>query len=620
MIIFSCLKKEFEFLIKNHTISNKVYDAYKEKLGKKTKLSQIKAWANSLPFMLPILKDLPDNVGIAIEFNIPLTSKRVDLVVSGYNKEKKPVLILIELKQWQWLVSVRNEDAIVRTKIDGKEKNALHPAYQVLCYAELLKSYNEYVEKEKVMIYPLVYLHNYISKENDELFLNKYKKYYLKSFIYDKTSALNLKNTIDNLISYGDNLDIIEKIDQSKIKANKKLVNVIDKMIQNNKEYILVDEQKVICEDIIKEAKMAFTFNQKKVIIVKGGPGTGKSVLAIHILGELLKLGLMGAYVSKNMAPRKVYKNSLVCNNEVSINEIFKSSGYFFLDNENKYDFLLVDEAHRLQEKSGLHNNVGENQIKEIIKAAKLSVFFIDEKQIVTLKDIGTIANIKYFAHEFNIPILEKELNSQFRCSGSDSYLDFIEHFLYNKRGKVKFNFDFKVMNSLHDLRNIIKEKNTDNNARLVAGFCWTRNAKESDNQNYMDIKIDDFEASWNLKHGEPFATRKNAINEIGCIHNVQGLEFDYIGVIIGPDLKYQDGKVLTDYKKRANTEKSLYGLYVLMKQDKNYYELLADEIIRNTYRVLLTRGIKGCYVYACDKKLQEHLKKIVNNNRVINN
>ena len=178
----------------------------------------------------------------------------------------------------------------------------------------------------------------------------------------------------------------------------------------------------------------------------------------------------------------------------------------------------------------------------------------------------------------------------------------------------LHFSFDFQVFDTPNELREFIKMKNTHNNARLVAGFCWTRNAKMADDQNYMDIQIGDFEASWNLKHGEPFATRENAIYEVGCIHNVQGLEFDYIGVIIGPDLKYENGKVMTDYKKRANTEKSLYGLYVLMKQDKEYYEQVADTIIRNTYRVLLTRGIKGCYVYACDDHLRKYLKKIVLN------
>lgn len=612
VIIFSCLKKEFDEYVSLGVISNKVYDAYKEKMGKKTKLNQIKAWANSLPYMKTILGDLPDDVGIAIEFNIPLTSKRIDFVVSGYNKNHRPVLLLFELKQWEKVEDVKNQDAVVKTMISGKEKKAIHPSYQVLCYAELLRNYNQYVERKNVKILPLVYLRNYEFKSNDPLFLNKFKKYFENAPIYSKNDAEALKTVVEEQIKFGDQGKILELVNLSLVKPNKKLVDSIETMIQNKKEYTLLDEQKVVAESIKNKAKLAFQNNQKTVVIVKGGHGTGKSILAIHLLGELLKIGLMGAYVSKNMAPRSVYKNSLVNQNEISMHELFKSSGYFFRERDNKYDFLLVDEAHRLQEKSGMHNNIGENQIKEIINASRFSVFFIDEKQIVTLRDIGTIANIKMFANEANALIYEEELNSQFRCNGSDSYLDFIDSFLYNKRGNYKFHFDFQVIESPNELREIIKSKNINNNARLVVGFCWTRDAKNADNQEYMDIKIGKFESSWNLKHGEAFATRLNAINEVGCIHNVQGLEFDYIGVIIGPDLKYQNGKVITDYKARANTEKSLYGLYVFMRQDKKYYEHLADTIIRNTYRVLLTRGLKGCYVYASDAKLQEHLKKIV--------
>ena len=618
MIIFSCLKKEFDLYVKKGIISNQVYDAYKEKMGKKSQLNQIKAWAHSLPEMMPILSDLPENVGIAIEFNIPLTSKRVDFVVSGYDANHKPVLLLFELKQWQNAMDVKNQDAVVKTIFSNKEQKSLHPSYQACCYAELLLNYNHFVEEENVQIIPLVYLHNYSISHQDDLFLSKFKKYYMKAPIYGKNEAKELKAVIDDAIRFGDDALIINKIDQSDTKPNKKLLDAIEEMIQNKKEYTLLDEQKVIAETIKNQVKNSFATNKKSVIIVKGGPGTGKSVLAIHLLGELLKIGLMGAYVSKNMAPRKVYKNSLVNNNEISIHELFKSSGYFFFDPENKYDFLLVDEAHRLQEKSGIHNNIGENQIKEIIHASRTSVFFVDEQQMITLKDIGTIANIKYYAKFYQASILELELTSQFRCNGSDSYLDFVDAFLYNRRAAVHFNFDFQVMDSPTKLRDLIKIKNTNNNARLVAGFCWPRDGKNADNQDYMDIKIDDFESSWNLKHGEPFATRENAINEVGCVHNVQGLEFDYIGVIIGPDLKYENGKVVTDYKKRANTEKSLYGLRVLMRQDKEYYEKLADTIIRNTYRVLLTRGLKGCYVYACDKKLQEHLKKITENRKIV--
>ena len=617
MILFSCLKKEFIEAINYGVISNRVYYAYKQKMGKKTKLSQIKSWANSLPFMKDILIDLPDDVGITIEYGIPLTSKMVDVIISGYDENKKPVIILVELKQWEYVYDVRDRDAVVKTLIGSKEINSLHPSYQVLSYKELMQNYNVNIDINKVNIIPLVYLHNYDLRSDDDILNKKFAPYYKKALMFGKNDIDELKSYIHDNIKFGDNLEVMQMIDNSEIKPTKKLLDVIGNVLETKKEFLLLDEQKVIMEEISKYAYMSFTDNKKRVMIIKGGPGTGKSVLAINALGELLSIGLMGAYVSKNMAPRAVYK-TMVLNGDkkISINELFKGSGFFFRDKCNKYDFLLIDEAHRLQEKSGLHNNIGENQIKEIINAARLSVFFVDEKQIVTLKDIGRIANIKDWAKFYEAQVIEMELNSQFRCNGSDNYLDFIDKLLYNKREKNSFNFDFQVMDSPHDLRKLIIDKNTNNNARLVAGVCWARNGKNADNQDYLDIKIDDFGMSWNLKHGEPFAIRKNAINEIGCIHNVQGLEFDYIGVIIGPDLKYREGKIITDFKERASTEKSLYGLYVLMKKDKTYYQNLADTIIRNTYRVLLTRGIKGCYVYSVDKELQKYLKKIIKEKR----
>ena len=612
MIVFSCTKLEFMQYVSKGEISTKVYDAYKRIFNKKTKFNQIKAWANSLPLMADIIENLPDDTGISIEYGIPLTSKSIDMVISGYDFNKEPIIILVELKQWSYSKLIKSVDGVVRTKINQHEKNVLHPAYQVLTYAQLLKNYNIGIDENKIQVVPIVYLHNYNLNINDTLYNIKYKTYDSKVYMFGRDDKDSFKELVESLIFYGDNLEVINNIDMSDTRPTKKFLDVLNNMVKGQKEFRLVDEQKIVMEEIINLAEKAFRENKKIVMIIKGGPGTGKSVLAINALGEMLSLGLMGAYVSKNMAPRKVYKNKLVSgDNEISVHELFKSSGYFFLDEDNKYDFLLVDEAHRLQEKSGIHNNIGENQIKEIIKSAKFSAFFIDEAQAITLKDIGTIANIKYFAKELDAEIFEEELISQFRCNGSDSYLDFVEHFLYNKRGNIKFNFDFRVMDSPNELRKLIEVKNTNNNARIVAGFCWPRQVKTADNQNYHDIKIGEFEMSWNLKHGEPFATRENAINEVGCIYNVQGLEFDYIGVIIGPDLKYEKEKVITDYKARANTEKSLYGINVLIKKDKDYYEKLADTIIRNTYRVLFTRGTKGCYVYACDKKLQRHLKKL---------
>lgn len=613
MILISMIKNDFIKYIDDRTISNKVYDAYKETFNKKTKLSQIKSWANSLPFLKELLEVIPENAGITIEYGIPLTSKRIDVVISGYNIEHKPVIIILELKQWEYAKKVKSQDACVRTKIGNIEKNVLHPAYQVLTYKELLMNYNMSIEKENINIIPISYLHNYDLKLDDDLFDSKYSPYYKKVYMFGKNDSLELKYLLENNICFGDNLKVINTIDKSEIKPTKKLTSVIHNMLQSKKEFTLLDEQKVIMEEINNIVLNAYKSVKKQVIIIKGGPGTGKSVLALNALGELLALGLVGAYVSKNMAPRKVYKNILTTpDNAFCVNDLFKSSGCFFKERFNKYDFLLVDEAHRLQEKSGIRNKLGENQIKEIIGASKCSIFFIDEHQAITLKDIGSISNITYFAKELDANTTEFELTSQFRCNGSDSYLDFIDNFLYNKRTCVNFHFDFRVIDTPSELYELVKMKNTSNNARLLAGFCWNRYSKQADNQDYHDIKIGDFSLSWNLKHGEEFAIRENAINEVGCIYNVQGLEFDYVGVIIGPDLIYHDRKLYTDYSKRASTEKSLYGLQVLLKEDKEKYEKLADTIIRNTYRVLLTRGMKGCYVYACDEKLQEHLKTIV--------
>jgi len=614
VILFSCTKKQFVQYVNDKTISNHVYDAYKKVFHQKTKLSQIKSWSNSLPFLKDILEMMPDNTGITIEYNIPLTSKRIDVVISGYDITHRPVLILLELKQWEYAKKVKNQDACVRTLIGKSEKNCLHPAYQVLSYKELLQNYNLNIEAKEIKIIPLVYLHNYDLKLTDDLYDKKYFPYYQKVSMFGKEDVEELKYFLENNLCFGDNLKVINMIDESKLKPTKKLTDVIQYMIHSKKEFTLLDEQKVVMEEITKQVFASFTDHKKRVLIIKGGPGTGKSVLALNALGELLSLGLVGAYTSKNMAPRKVYQHMLSNrDSELNVRELFKSSGYFFRDSDNKYDFLLVDEAHRLQEKSGMKNNVDENQIHAIIKASKCSVFFVDEHQAITLKDIGTIANINYYAKSFEAEIYEYELKAQFRCNGSDNYLEFIDTLLYNKKNKVNYYFDFQVIDSPTELYQLIKEKNTHNNARLVAGFCWNRYSKQADNQDYHDIRIGDFSLSWNLKHGEEFAIRENAINEVGCIYNVQGLEFDYIGVIIGPDLKYANRKIITDYHARANTEKSLYGLQVLLKQDRETYEKLADTIIRNTYRVLLTRGMKGCYVYACDKKLQEHLKKIVN-------
>ena len=297
---------------------------------------------------------------------------------------------------------------------------------------------------------------------------------------------------------------------------------------------------------------------------------------------------------------------------------MFKGSGSFVDAPENMAGTLLVDEAHRLNEKSGLYHNQGENQIKELIHSSLCSVFFIDEDQRVTMDDIGSVDQIKRWAREVDSQVYEMELVSQFRCNGSNGYLAWLDDVLqihetanYDLEG---IDFDIRICDTPGEVRDLIFEKNRDTNrARILAGYCWKWNKQESNNTEYHDIKIGDFEMSWNLNGGEPFAVSDTSVNEIGCIHTSQGLEFDYVGVIIGDDIRYADGKVITDFTKRASTDQSIKGIKKLYSEHPEEAKKRADEIIRNTYRTLLTRGMKGCYIYCVDPELEKYLKERVN-------
>ena len=378
----------------------------------------------------------------------------------------------------------------------------------------------------------------------------------------------------------------------------------------------MIDEQKVVYEEILRISEQCMRDFRKRTIIVKGGPGTGKSVIAVNLLAELTQRDQLVQYVSKNSAPRSVYKKKLKGTIKVSsVDNMFKGSGSYTETGNNMIHTLLCDEAHRLNAKSGIYHNQGENQIKEIIHSAYCSVFFLDESQRVTMDDIGSAEEIYKWAKEEGSEVCEMYLQSQFRCNGSDGYLAWLDNVLeiretanYDLEG---IDFDIRILDSPEEVRELIVEKNkTDNRSRMLAGYCWDWNKKEANNTNYHDIKIGDFEMSWNLDGGEPFAVSDTSVNEIGCIHTSQGLEFDYVGVIVGDDIRFENNHVITDYKKRAKTDQSLRGIKKLAKEDPAQAEKRADEIIRNTYRTLLTRGMKGCYVYCTDKPFAEYLKK----------
>lgn len=488
----------------------------------------------------------------------------------------------------------------------------------------MLKHYNEAVIEGNFLIQPCAFLHNYELKEGDALLDEKYASYVEWAPVFAKGEIGKLRNFIRQYIHYGDQKKALYCIENGRITPSKMLQDSLKKMLQGNQEFVLLDRQFSVYEKGLYFAQKSYADQKKRVLIVKGGPGTGKSVVAIQLLVTLMsqnehnKIPLNTVYVTKNDNPRYVYMSKLQGEyTKTYIKNLFKGAqGTFVNSEENTFDVIVCDEAHRLMKNSGRFYPGSHSQIEDIIHAAECSIFFIDEYQKICLDDYGSVEHIVDVAKAYGAEYEIMELESQFRCNGSDAYLKWLEDVLeMNSNANANdmgVNYDFRVVDTPNEVCSLIERLNRKNDrSRVVAGYCWNWKKEGRRNKNVYDIEIGgyDFRRSWNIPTGT-WAIDKGSVEQIGCIHTCQGLEFDYVGVIIGNDLRYEEGRIITDYTKRAKTDQSLRGIRKMYREDPQDALSQAEEIIKNTYRVLLSRGMKGCYVYCEDKKLAEYLKQ----------
>lgn len=616
MIIYRATKKQFVEDVFNNTIADNIDEAFFEHLGRHTSPNEVRSWQNSMQYMFKVVDtpELPDEAGVAIEYQIPLTAKRVDFIISGLNAQKKAQLVIIELKQWEDAEPTQKPGIVVTRFQNGKAEVA-HPSYQAWSYAYMLSNYNLTIQENDVKICPCAYLHNY---SPDGMINGKlYEDYVVKAPVFLKNDAARLQDYILRYVRYCSPEDIIWKIDNGRLRPSKQLADSLTSMLKGNDEFVMLDDQKVVYESAVYLAKKAQE-GKKQVLIVEGGPGTGKSVLAINLLVSLTAEGIASQYVTKNAAPRSVYSVKLSGNFKKSyINNLFVGSGTFIETAPNTMGALIVDEAHRLNMKSGMFSNLGENQIKEIIKTARFSVFFVDDCQRIHMKDVGSVRYIKQCAEEMGAEVHQEHLSSQFRCNGSDGYLSWLDNALQiRETANIRLteeDYDFRIYDSPTEMFEEIKRKNQSNNkSRVVAGYCWDWNSKQ--NHTAYDIIIPQFgfRKQWNFNSNEPWLIGEKSIDQIGCIHTCQGLELDYVGVIVGPDLSYKNNRVVTDGFKRSPNDQSLKGFKAMVAKRPTEALQAADAIIKNTYRTLMTRGMKGCYVYFCDQALSDHFRELM--------
>ncbi len=617
MIVYSATRREFSQDVLFNRIEQQILDVFSSKLGHSTSNSEIQSWKNSLQYMNNVLTcgEIPDDAGVAIEYRIPQTSKRVDFILSGADQNNRDSVVIVELKQWS-KVEKTQKDAIVQTFIGRSLQEVTHPSYQAWTYAALIQDFNVEIQEGDISLHPCAYLHNCV--DSSVVKSSFYEEHIHKAPVFLKNDVEMLADFLRKFVRHGDRFKILYRIENGKLRPSKNLADHLASLLKGNREFEMIDDQKIVYETALDLAKRTED-GKKQVLLVEGGPGTGKSVVAINLLVEYTKKGLLTHYVSRNAAPRAVYESKLSGTmTRTRITNLFKGSGAYINCLGNALDCLIVDEAHRLNAKSGIYRNQGENQIKEIIHAAKFSVFFLDQDQRVTLKDIGERAEIRRHVAEAGAEMTELKLESQFRCNGSDGYLSWINSVLQIEETANPvldgIDYDFRVFDSPNRLREeIFRLNNRNDKSRMVAGYCWDWKGKKHPDVKDVTIPEHGFEMRWNLdKDSSLWIITPGSVSEIGCIHTCQGLELDYVGVIVGEDLVIRNGKVVTDALKRSRQDSSVHGYKSMLKKDPDTAKALAARIIKNTYRTLMTRGQKGCFLFCVDAETNEYFRCLV--------
>jgi len=615
MIVYQADKRTFREDIFSNRIDDRILEAFRHGGRGGVSKREKESWKNSLVFMDRVIEadSIPDDIGIALEMLLPQSSRRIDFVLTGLDFQRKKVAIIVELKQWQ-SAEVTEKDGIVSTYLGGGRRETNHPSYQAWSYAALLEDFNEAVRDVPIGLHPCAYLHN--CEDGSAVRHEFYSDHLARAPVFLKDDALQLREFIQKHVKHGDRGEILYEIVNGRIRPSKSLADKLASLMKGNREFVLIDDQKLVYETALDLARKA-NAGKKQILIVEGGPGTGKTVVAINLLVQLIGRHLNVQYVTRNSAPRQVYEAKLSGEfKKTRISNLFRSSGSYYQCEPDTFDVLLIDEAHRLNAKSGMFSNKGENQIKELIAASKLSVFFTDDAQRVTMQDIGSVEAIEQWAGTARGEITHCKLESQFRCGGSDGYLGWVDNTLGIRKTANPtlegISYDVRVCDSATELRGLIREKNLSTlKARMVAGYCWPWNSKKDPKKMDIIIAAEHFAAQWNMAaDGMLWILKEHSVEQIGCIHTCQGLELEYVGVILGHDLVIRKGEWIEFPDRRAKSDKSIKGYYKLAVQDHLAAQRRAREIIRNTYRTLMTRGLKGCFLYSVDEETNQFLKK----------
>jgi len=618
MRLYSGMSQDFiRDTTRNH-IADRLREAFFAYYRYEPSRGEVASWRNSLRAMRDVLEiaSLHDH-GILLEYQLPLSSRRIDCMVCGRDANEADNAVIVELKQWE-RCEPAEADKLVNSWVGGSRRDVLHPSVQVGQYRQYLEDTHVafHEDDHAVQLSACSYLHNYLANRSDPLLAPKFAEVLRENPLFDSDGADSLGAYLSDRLGAGNGRPVLQRVEDSRFRPSRRLMDHVATVIGSHSPWILLDEQLVVYEKIRATVRSGFFGRRKQVVIVRGGPGTGKSVLAINLVADLLRDGRNAHYATGSKAFTETLWDIVGSRSRATFKYFNSYSRAAF----NEIDVLICDESHRIRETSNSRfvtreKRSNKSQVREILDAAKVAIFFIDDRQIVRPNEIGSTRHIRQHAEAVDAQISEYELEVQFRCSGSDGFVNWVDNTLgVRKTANVLWDgsdgFDFRITTSVEGLEREIRQRaEAGFTARVAAGFCWPWSEPRGDGTLVDDVVIGEYRRPWDAKPGNwrlapgippasLWATDPNGINQIGCVYNIQGFELDYVGVIWGRDLRYDfdSQQWIGDKKQSADS---------VVKRSKEQFV----DLVKNTYRVLLSRGLKGCYVFFMDRDTERFVR-----------
>ena len=611
-----------DFILKagGKTLSIEVAQNFEREIGYRPAENEVTSWTNSLASIARTLKkaDLLSQA-VMVEMTLPRTSSRLDCLIAGKDLDGREQAVVVELKQWSEARPC-DRGEMVETVIGGSWAQTSHPSDQARGYHFFLSDLATVFSDETVALSSCAWLHNMPRAKSKPLFADEFATLVEHTPCFTRDDELAFQSFLKERVGSGGGGEVLQKIKSSRWEPSKKLLEHVAEMINGEPIYSLLDEQRVAFLKVIDSVRKSGLGQKKSIFIIRGGPGTGKSVIALNLLADLAREGKKVEYVTGSRSFTETLKKKLGKRASTQ----FKYTHNYAQEHDECLDALVIDEAHRIRLTSNTWRTPKVKrserpQIEELISVARTVAFFVDEKQVVRPEECGSTALILAASKKIGAVVEQIELEAQFRCGGSDRYVNWIADLLQMSGAKdfeawnANSEFDLKIVETPLELETMVRKRHADGvSARLSAGFCWEWSDPLVDGTLVSDVKVGDWEMPWNAKPGAKklvkeippsslWATDPRGLNQVGCVYTAQGFEYDFAAVIWGTDLVIRNGLWVGQ-----PTESRDSGL----KRNLNKGEAKFIDLVKNTYRVLLTRGMRGCWIYFVDDETREFVKR----------